>query len=86
MGAHGINVNAICTGFVQTDMLEEFRAHGDILGAPFEQAMEAGRARVPLKRFLQPRGIADLAVYLASAESNGMTGQSLLLDGGMRTL
>jgi meso-butanediol dehydrogenase/(S,S)-butanediol dehydrogenase/diacetyl reductase len=83
MGAFGINVNAICPGFVQTDMLEEFRAHGDILGVPFEQVMEAGRARVPLKRFLQPREIADLALYLASAESDGMTGQTLLLDGGM---
>ena len=86
MGAHGINVNAICPGFVQTDMLEEFRAHGDILGMPFEKVMEAGLARVPQKRFLQPREIAELALYLASAESDGMTGQSLLLDGGMLML
>jgi len=83
MGAHGINVNAICPGFVQTDMLESFRAHGDILGLPFEKIMEAGLARVPLKRFLQPREIADLALYLGSSESDGMTGQTLLLDGGM---
>ena len=83
MGAHGNNVNAICPGFVQTDMLESFRAHGDILGVPFEKVMEAGLARVPLKRFLQPREIGDLAVYLGSGESDGMTGQTLLLDGGM---
>ena len=83
MGAHGINVNAICPGFVQTDMLQEFRAHGDILGLPFEKVMEAGLARVPLKRFLQPREIAELALYLGAAESDGMTGQTLLLDGGM---
>ena len=83
MGPHGIHVNAICPGFVQTDMLQEFRAHGDILGVPFEKVMEAGLARVPLKRFLQPQEIASLAVYLASAESDGMTGQTLLLDGGM---
>ena len=83
MGAHGINVNAICPGFVQTDMLDEFRAHADILGVPFEKVLEAGLARVPLKRFLQPREIADLAVYLGAAESDGMTGQTLLLDGGM---
>ena len=44
---------------------------------------EAALARVPLRRFLKPREIADLAVYLASPESDGMTGQSLLLDGGM---
>jgi len=83
MGAHGINVNAICPGFVQTDMLQEFRAHGEILGVPFEKVLEAGLARVPLKRFLQPQEIASLAVYLGSAESDGMTGQTLLLDGGM---
>ena len=83
MGAHGINVNAICPGFVQTDMLDEFRAHADILGVPFDKVLEAGLARVPLKRFLQPREIADLAVYLGAAESDGMTGQTLLLDGGM---
>ncbi len=45
--------------------------------------MEGGLARVPMKRFLQPCEIADLAIYLASAESDGMTGQTLLLDGGM---
>jgi 3-hydroxybutyrate dehydrogenase len=83
MAAHGIQVNAICPGFVQTDMLDEFRAHADILGVPFEQVLQAGLARVPLRRFLQPDEIAQLAVYLASAESDGMTGQSLLLDGGM---
>jgi len=83
MGPHGINVNAICPGFVETDMLEEFRAHGDILGVPFEKVKEVGLARVPLKRFLKPEEIAHLAVYLGSSESDGMTGQSILLDGGM---
>jgi meso-butanediol dehydrogenase/(S,S)-butanediol dehydrogenase/diacetyl reductase len=83
MGPFGVNVNAICPGFVETDMLEEFRAHGDILGLPFEKVKEAGLARVPLRRFLKPEEIAQLAVYLGSGESDGMTGQSILLDGGM---
>ena len=83
MGPLGINVNAICPGFVETDMLEEFRAHADILGVSFDQVKAAGLARVPLKRFLKPEEIAHLAVYLASSESDGMTGQSILLDGGM---
>jgi len=83
MGPQGINVNAICPGFVETDMLEEFRAHADILGVPWEQVKAAGLARVPLRRFLKPEEIAHLAVYLGSSESDGMTGQSILLDGGM---
>ena len=83
MGPFGVNVNAICPGFVETDMLEAFRAHGDILGVPFEMVKEAAVARVPLRRFLKPEEIAHLAVYLGSSESDGMTGQSILLDGGM---
>jgi len=83
MGPQGINVNAICPGFVETDMLETFREHGEILGVSFEQVKAAGLARVPLRRFLKPEEIAHLAVYLGSSESDGMTGQSILLDGGM---
>ncbi len=83
MGGLGLCVNAICPGFVETDMLQAFRAHADIQGVPFEQILAAGRARVPLRRFLKPEEIAQLAVYLAAAESDGMTGQSILLDGGM---
>lgn len=83
MAACNVTVNAICPGFVQTDMLGEFEAHARILGVPFETVLDNGRNRVPLKRFLQPQEIASLAVYLGSAESSGMTGQSLLIDGGM---
>lgn len=38
--------------------------------------------RAPLNRFLEPEEIAHLAVYLGAAESDGITGQSILLDGG----
>ncbi len=83
LGPLGICVNAICPGFVETDMLQSFSAHAAITGLSFEQILANGKARVPLRRFLQPQEIAHLAVYLGSAESDGMTGQSILLDGGM---
>jgi len=83
LGPLGINVNAICPGFVETDMLQSFSAHAAITGLSFEQILANGKARVPLRRFLKPEEIAHLAVYLGSAESDGMTGQSILLDGGM---
>ena len=83
LGPLGICVNAICPGFVETDMLQSFSAHAAITGLSFEQIMANGKARVPLRRFLQPVEIAHLAVYLGSAESDGMTGQSILMDGGM---
>jgi NAD(P)-dependent dehydrogenase (short-subunit alcohol dehydrogenase family) len=83
LGPTGICVNAICPGFVETDMLQNFSALSAITGLSFEQILANGRARVPLRRFLRADEIAHLAVYLGSAESDGMTGQSILLDGGM---
>ncbi len=83
LGPLGICVNAICPGFVETDMLQSFSAHAAITGLSFEQIMANGKARVSLRRFLQPVEIAHLAVYLGSSESDGMTGQSILMDGGM---
>ena len=83
MAPFGVTVNAICPGFVETDMLGEFSAHAALQGVSVEQAMASARGRVPLKRFMRPDDVADLAVYLGSDESRGMTGQSLQLDGGM---
>jgi len=80
----GITVNAICPGFVQTDMMEEFRAHAEINGITFEQVMAGAVAKVPMGRMLQPGEIANLAIYLASPESDGMTGQAIAISGGMR--
>ncbi|MBW2622069.1 MAG: SDR family oxidoreductase, partial [Deltaproteobacteria bacterium] len=71
MAPHGINVNAICPGVVETDMLT-----GGPGGPPSEELLKAIKARVPMQRILQPTEIPPLAAYLASHESDGMTGQS----------
>ncbi len=81
---HGVTVNAICPGFVQTDMVEALKAQvAQSSGMSGEEMVKAALARVPLGRILDPDEIAQLAVYLGSHESRGMTGQSILLDGGM---
>lgn len=81
---HGVTVNAICPGFVQTDMVEQLKAQvARSSGISGEEMVRAALARVPLGRVLDPQEIAQLAVYLGSHESRGMTGQSILLDGGM---
>ena len=80
----GITVNAICPGIVETDMLSTFSGeHAKILGVNPEDAMAFVKQRIAMGRWLQPEEIAHLAVYLASSESDGMTGQSILLDAGM---
>jgi NAD(P)-dependent dehydrogenase (short-subunit alcohol dehydrogenase family) len=79
--ASGVTVNAICPGFVQTDMVETLKR--GYAAAAGDQAVAAALARVPIGRVLEPTEIASLAIYLGSRESGGMTGQSILIDGGM---
>jgi len=84
MGRHGITVNAICPGLVHTDLLDQYReVHAELAGKTVDAVEAEFRARVAAGRFLDVAECAHLAVYLASGESDGMTGQSLLLDGGM---
>jgi 3-hydroxybutyrate dehydrogenase len=84
MAAHGIGVNAICPGLVDTDLLDGFLdAHAELDGSDRAAVREGLLTRVPQGHFLDVSDCANLAIYLASGESDGMTGQSLLLDGGM---
>ncbi|MCW2570882.1 MAG: fabG 8 [Frankiales bacterium] len=80
----GVTVNAICPGPVQTDMLDELvAARARIENAPLDAIWAELRAGPAIGRVLQPAEVATLAVYLASEQSGGMTGQSLALDGGI---
>ncbi len=81
---YAVTVNAICPGFIQTDMVEELKTQvAKTSGVSPEDMVKAALTRVPLGRVLNPSEIAGLAVYLGSAESSGMTGQSIHVDGGM---
>lgn len=81
----GITVNAICPGFVETDMIDRATTElQQVLGVDDpSQARETVLSRVPMGRFLAPEEIGHLAVYLGSSESDGMTGQALTLSGGL---
>ena len=82
--AHGININAICPGMVETDMWENFRGHADALGVSFADLEQSILSRIPMGRFLVPEEVAHVAVYLGSHESDTMTGQTITISGGMR--
>ena len=71
-GPHGIRVNNINPGVIDTPML---RAHGDDIIPPLA-------ARAALGRVGTPEDIADVAVWLCTEEARFVTGQSLLVDGG----
>ena len=79
-----VTINAICPGFVETDMIDQFSVHAELNGITPEAMQKALVDRVPIGRMLQPVEIAHLAVYLGSSESDGMTGQTITISGGMR--
>ena len=84
-GKDKINVNAICPGVVQTEMWKVidrgFREHG--LTAAEDEAFSGMAATAVLGRPSLPEDLVGVATFLASADSDFMTGQSLLVDGGM---
>jgi len=80
----GINVNTICPGMVDTDMIQNFAIHADIAGGGMDDFMKAVRSKIPMGRFMQAEEIANLTLYLGSNQSSGMTGQTLTISGGMR--
>lgn len=70
-----ITVNAICPGWVQTDMAE---ARFIELGLTTVDVAK----EIPLGRIIQPREVASLVQFLLSEAAANMTGQALVLDGG----
>jgi len=79
----GITVNAICPGWVETDMAAlGMRQTAEAMGMSQEEFRQQALSAVPIQRMLEPKEIADLAVYLASDASAGMTGQTINLCGG----
>jgi len=81
-----ITVNAICPGWVETDMARSGMENiARRLGVPVEQFRREALSRVPLGRMLRSEEIVPLALYLLSEESEMMTGQALNLCGGATT-
>jgi NAD(P)-dependent dehydrogenase (short-subunit alcohol dehydrogenase family) len=73
-----ITVNAICPGWVETEMAREgFRR---IAGE--EKGRDLAAKMAPLGRVLDPGEVAGLAAYLASDDARSLTGQAIVIDGG----
>jgi NAD(P)-dependent dehydrogenase (short-subunit alcohol dehydrogenase family) len=77
-GHKGVQVNALCPGFVETAMTASNLAD--------DATADYMRSRTPMRRWAQPEEMVGPAVFLASAASDFMTGQLLIVDGGYTAL
>jgi NAD(P)-dependent dehydrogenase (short-subunit alcohol dehydrogenase family) len=79
----GVTVNAICPGYVDTDMtthaVEQIEAK---TGRTAADALERIKSMSPQNRLVTPEEVAALALLLASEDGRGITGQAINVDGG----
>lgn len=79
LGPHGIRVNSVAPGVVDTDLWAKNKAVPGVVGLI--------EAQTPLRRWASPSDIADVIVFLASDAARFVTGETIAVDGGMaRTL
>ena len=85
LAPYNINVNAVCPGIVDTPMWSEVvaPAYAKLWGVSVEEAFQRNvKQRIPLGRPQTPEDIGNIVVFLASNESDNITGQSINVDGG----
>src|SRR3984893_1183350 len=83
-GKDGILVNNVGPGFTATDRLKELaKSRSSALGIGEKEILDGWAADTPLRRLGEPREVADAIVWLASDRASYVTGQTVLVDGGI---
>jgi len=73
LAGRNVTINAVAPGFIESEMTE---AMGDL-------AVQEAAKRIPAKRLGRPADVAAAVLYLASMGASYMTGQVLVVDGGL---
>lgn len=73
LGSRNVCCNCIAPGFIATDMTKDIKADNPLL------------LQVPMKRMGTPEDVANVALFLASPESDYITGETIRVDGGLAT-
>jgi 3-oxoacyl-[acyl-carrier protein] reductase len=77
LGPHGITVNAVAPGFIETDMARRSRS-----AAEWNETAQRIGARAMMGRIGRPEDIANAVAFFAAPESGWITAQTLAVDGG----
>ena len=81
--ASGVTVNAVCPGYVDTDMTRESIGRiREKTGKSSEEALAAILTHTPQGRLITPEEVADTVVWLCGEGARGINGQAIVLDGG----
>jgi NAD(P)-dependent dehydrogenase (short-subunit alcohol dehydrogenase family) len=87
LARYKINVNAICPGLIQSDRVDDIAgalAPDDVPAQEYrEQMLEARASAIPLGRIGYPSDVASVAAFLASSESDYLTGLAIPVAGGL---
>ncbi len=81
-----ITVNAICPGWIETAMTEEIfhdPKYAEYHHIPLEELKTSSLEAVPIGRYVHPKEVGYLALYLASDYASAITGQSINVCGGL---
>jgi NAD(P)-dependent dehydrogenase (short-subunit alcohol dehydrogenase family) len=79
----GVTVNAVCPGFVETEILEEsIQRIIEKTGRSVEQARSSLAATNPQGRFIQPQEVAATVLWLCGDPAQSITGQAISISGG----
>lgn len=79
----GVTVNAVCPGFVETEMLEEsIQRIIEKTGRSVEQARSSLASTNPQGRFIQPDEVAAAVLWLCGDAAQSITGQAISISGG----
>ena len=76
---YNINVNAVSPGITRTALIEKLEKESP-------KFVEGRLKRIPIRRFIEPEEIASVALFLASSESDAITGEDIVVDGGVNAL